>query len=766
MKKLWEYKQLELITWFVFAVLVCTSILILYSSYSDYNAIMSSSTHIEKAFEYKIIMMVSSIVLIFSLSIMYIKRDYFFANSNIDDTEALEGLLEEIKLSSDSSKIHQFKSMLKDRDHTEIYSLIANMINDLQESKKSADEANRVKSLFLSNMSHEIRTPLNGVVGFTKLLRSTKLDEEQKDFVDTIRKSSENLIGIIDDILDISKIESGKVEIEKSYFNIIAEFENVIESYAFEASKRNIAFAIWLDPELSSLLVENDYGKIRQILVNLISNAIKFTPDGGKIYVSIKKLDSNGDNIKVAFTVKDTGIGISQEQKERVFDAFTQVDDSSIRKYGGTGLGLTISTGLVKLLGGSLELESEIDAGSSVSFVLDMPYRAITKEYNYSPMKIALYAPDSVQVKDSNKYLERYLRSFKDISIERFDTFVECQDAPPNSFDALYIHYDEIEKSELKRIVARHTSDTQLILVTKLKNRDEILDIAPIFSQVIYESISFSKIENSIEQLSLNKKESVETKIAMFMGLKALVIEDNFVNLKMIMRTLENLGVHSDSAEDGKIGVEMYKKNKYDVVFMDIQMPVMNGVDATKAIIKYEKDNGLEHTPIIAVTTNTLKGDRERYLAVGMDEYIAKPIDLNKFITALTQFYSTVHVSRKSVKKDILLYKQTPTESKILGSILNKLNYSVNIAKSIDEFKDMMDSSSYRSLLLDRISSNDLHQEVTKKIREKHIPTLLLIDDGVDLTPHDIETYAHVLDRDSDFSLIKDRVDSMCYALQ
>jgi len=381
-------------------------------------------------------------------------------------------------------------------------------------------------------------------------------------------------------------------------------------------------------------------------------------------------------------------------------------------------------------------------------------------------MKIALYAPDSVQVKDSNKYLERYLRSFKDISIERFDTFVECQDAPPNSFDALYIHYDEIEKSELKRIVARHTSDTQLILVTKLKNRDEILDIAPIFSQVIYESISFSKIENSIEQLSLNKKESVETKIAMFMGLKALVIEDNFVNLKMIMRTLENLGVHSDSAEDGKIGVEMYKKNKYDVVFMDIQMPVMNGVDATKAIIKYEKDNGLEHTPIIAVTTNTLKGDRERYLAVGMDEYIAKPIDLNKFITALTQFYSTVHVSRKSVKKDILLYKQTPTESKILGSILNKLNYSVNIAKSIDEFKDMMDSSSYRSLLLDRISSNDLHQEVTKKIREKHIPTLLLIDDGVDLTPHDIETYAHVLDRDSDFSLIKDRVDSMCYALQ
>jgi len=482
MKKIWNYQRLELIVWIVFTILVSSSLIILYKSYSNYNELLQSAIqigNIGNIYEYKIIMFVSSIILLLSLVIMYQKRDYFFMKS--DNSEALEQLLEDIKFSSDSKKIEQFKAMLKKKNHTQIYPLISNMINELQESKKRADEANRIKTLFLSNMSHEIRTPLNSIVGFTKLLKSTKLDAEQLDFVSTIRKSSEDLISIVDDILDISKIESGRVEIEENYFNIIDEFENMIETYAKEASKKDIDFSIWIEPEFSSELFKSDSGKIKQILINLISNAIKFTPNGGNIDVSIEKISSKSDEATIKFTIQDTGIGISQEYKDKVFDAFTQVDNSSIREYGGTGLGLTIATSLVRILGGRLILKSELSKGTTISFSLDMPNRIITKEFNYKSMKIALYAPNEIQMTKSDKNLEHYLSFFRDISVNRFKTFVDCQNAKVNAFDVLYIHYDNIDKKELKRLVARHSSDKQIVLITKLKNRYNILYIAPIF---------------------------------------------------------------------------------------------------------------------------------------------------------------------------------------------------------------------------------------------------------------------------------------------
>ncbi|MCK4440527.1 MAG: response regulator [Sulfurovaceae bacterium] len=762
MKDIWKYRRLELITWIVFAVLVSSSLSILYKSYSDYNDLLQSATQVGNIYEYKIIMFISSFILFLSLVIIYQKRDYFFLSS-VDNTEALEQLLEDIKLSSDSDKIREFKAMLKKKNHIEIYPLISNMINELQESKKLADEANQIKTLFLSNMSHEIRTPLNSIVGFTKLLKSTKLNLEQLDFVSTILHSSEDLISIIDDILDISKLESGKVELEESYFNIIDEFENMIETYAKEASKKDIDFSIWLDPEFSSELFKSDAKKIKQVLINLISNAIKFTPNNGSVDISIEKVGSKEEKTTIKFTITDTGIGIPQEYKDRVFDAFTQVDDSSIRQYGGTGLGLTISTSLVRILGGTLTLNSKLNKGTTISFSLDMPHRIIIKECNYKPMKIALYSPHEMQIKKSDKYLERYLSSFKDIYVNRFKTFIECQGSKVSSFNVLYIHYDDIDKKELKRLVARHSSDNQIVLITKLKNRENILDIAPIFSQIVYEPISFSKIENSIEILSKNKREIIDDNQDFFYGLRALVIEDNPINANMIMGILESMGISSDNAINGKIGVDMYQNNHYDIVFMDIQMPVMNGVDTTKVIIKYELENKLPHIPIIAVTTNSLKGDRERYLEIGMDDYIAKPIDLNKFITVIKQFYSTntVNLNEKNVQKDILLYKETPTESKIVGTILQKFGYSIDIAKNINEFINMVNNNKYKSLILDKSASQSKQQEVSKNIKDKGFPSLLFIDKNEELISSDTDTYTHIIDKSSDFTYIKDKLDSM-----
>jgi len=713
--------------------------------------------------EHIITMVSSSIVLLFALIVIYQKRDYFFLKT-ADNKEALEKLFEDIKLTSDKEKIQEFKVMLKNGKHAEIYPMISDMINELQESKRLADEANQTKTLFLSNMSHEIRTPLNGIIGFSKLLKSTKLTQEQSDFLDTIHKSSNNLIGIVDDILDISKIESGRVEIENSYFNIMDEFENIIENYAIDSEKKNLNFSIWIDPMLSSVLVESDHAKIKQVLSNLISNAIKFTPSGGDINVNIRKTKQTQERLSVLFEVEDTGVGISQEHKDRVFDAFTQADNSNIRKYGGTGLGLTISTALIKILGGALKLDSTINEGTRVSFILDMPQRESIKESIKIAQKVAIYAPTTVQNRTSNRYIEEYLHSFKNITTKRFKTFIECIDAQTDSFDILYLHYEKIDKKELNRVVARHGSGSHIVLFTKLSNREKVLDIATLFSQVIYEPISYTKIEKSIITLSKSSNKRVKKGNQIFHGLHVLVVEDNPVNQKMIIRTLENLGVTADAAENGKVAIEMYMRKQYDVIFMDIQMPIMNGVDSTKEILAYEKRQGITHTPIIAVTTNALKGDRERYLNAGMDEYIAKPINVDKFVTVLKQFYSTTDNSIESIEninRDILLYKQTPTESKIVGAILRKLGYSVDIAKNADEFRDILDINSYKSILLDRSENSEIHNSLTQKIKEAKIPTLLFVDKGVKSLSSDEDGYANIIDKSSDFSLIKDKIDNM-----
>jgi len=716
-----------------------------------------------------IILIVASFFWLLSLvlTVLGYKTGKDISNNISSLEEILNNTAQEIESDHtfDAPSITEIKSMNLNTNQgiKDAYKFLELLIENARQDKIQALEANESKSLFLANMSHEIRTPLNGIVGFTELLKSTDLDKEQLEFTGIIEKSSENLLSIINNILDLSKIESNKIELENIVFDPIIEFENAIETYGVKASEKDIDFNFFLDPSINKKLL-GDAVKIKEVLINLLSNAIKFTDFGGFINIEITKTDMDNNHVKLLFSIQDNGIGMTKEQQLNVFAAFTQADVSITRKYGGTGLGLTISLGLVRMLGGILKLKSELGEGTTLSFILEMNHRVITTEYNYKAMKIAIYSHEDVQKRDSDQCLDKYLQSFKGISTQRFKTFVECQNSKANSFDVLYVHYDEIDKKELQRIVARHSSDSQVVLVTKLKNRDTILDIAPIFSQVLYEPILFSKMEASIEMLSRNKKDRIDGSTQMFHGLKALVVEDNPINLKMIVKTLENLGVSSDVAENGRVSVEMYIKNRYDVVFMDIQMPVMNGVDATRAIIDYEKRNGLEHTPIIAVTTNALKGDRERYLSSGMDEYIAKPIDLNKFITVLKQFYSTKqieHLSNRGSEKDILLYKQTPTESKIIGTILNKLGYSVDIAKNIDEFKSMIDRNRYKSLLLDKLDNQIKHSSITERIKSRNIPSLLFIDKNEDIVSNDKDTYTHIIDKASDFIYIKDKVDNM-----
>lgn len=771
---------------------------------------------------------------------------------------------------------------------TKAYSLIQDAIDVIALQRAVAEDANKAKSIFLANMSHEIRTPLNGIIGFTELLKNTDLDEEKRDYVDTIEKSSESLLTIINNILDVSKIESNKIEIEDILFDPISEFESAVDVYVAKASEKGIDLLLYIDPTLQHHLY-GDITKIKEILINLMSNAVKFTPEQGKIIVNIKRLKSSRDDEAiVSFSVEDTGIGISEDKVANVFNAFSQADSTITRKYGGTGLGLTISSKYVSMMGGKLDLTSVEGKGTKFFFTLSFKetkktdansmynsikglrvailsddkndlYNVYAKSYfdgmgghadiiensininpnsfdvvlvrleNYSMYDKSLHLPVVVSarpkelqvlnIKDENvftvsepinitrtlKFVDKVINAnknrqmssaatasainqnstqtaqqhqefvskpnkivlpprdsvvrhasepvaqhvehstqsvsqpsmpqpsvtptitpislsetnvtptitpikidepvLKPISIEPIEqpkvvepvkvehvvvepVKVEPIKIEPISIEPAKVEPVAVESIKVDPIIAEPIKIVEPVAVEPtvvepirvepeiipepeviepvkpefIEVEEEIEEQIPAVTQIVEETQMVNETVNEevtvYEDIQETVTEMVEQEVEIEEEIlvpgvvsdapsdplhsqydaKILIAEDNEINQKLIKHTLKSFEMDLTIVGNGQLALEERKKQEFDIIFMDIAMPVMDGIEATKQIKLYEAENGLKHIPIVAVTANALKGDRERFMSQGLDEYCTKPIKKDILAGMLEKF--------------------------------------------------------------------------------------------------------------------------------